>query len=73
MDWNASIIMIHDVFWSRRGPRPIDYIGCNRKYVYVGGGNLTDGELCIEKVHPGSDSTSRSVAWNQVPRHKSEL
>ena len=30
-----------------------------------------EGELfCVEEVHPGSDRTSRSVAWNQVSRHK---
>ena len=28
---------------------------------------------CVEKVHSGSDRTSRSVAGNQVPRHKSDF
>ena len=32
-----------------------------------------EGELCIEEVHPGSDRTSRSVARNQVPKHKSDI
>ena len=32
---------------------------------------VDDRELCVEEVHPGSDRTSRSVARNQVPKHKS--
>ena len=31
---------------------------------------MVDG---VEGVHPGSDRTSRSVAPNQVPRHKSDF
>ena len=33
--------------------------------------SLVEGQPpCTEEVHPGSDCTSRLVAWNQVPRHK---
>ena len=32
-----------------------------------------EGELFVVEVHPGSDRTSRSVARNQVPRHKSDI
>ena len=35
-----------------------------------------EGELfCVEEleVHPGSDHTDRSVARNQVPRHKPDF
>ena len=35
-------------------------------------GSYAYAQVCVvEEVHPGSDRTSRSVARNQVPRHKS--
>ena len=59
----SMLIYIYNIFWN------LGYIGCNRWYAHW---KISNFEVkAVEGVHPGSDRTSRSVARNQDPRHKS--
>ena len=69
---NLSIDYIGYRFVYVRGnPQNQNFKAKRERIREIGLGEINEGQpFCSEEVHPGSDCTSRSVARNQVPRHR---